>query len=152
MKHQSDGESRTSNILITSLGQEKNMCSSGYPTYPKFAPHTLNIFSKLRSWKRIAILLFSSNFRIWKKNMYQNNHLKQKSKFLCIQSLVLEVKGLKQGYILKIDPFISDLSYLIHFQAGLNIPRKKVFKKNSILQTYPYFFSGCNLNHTYFFI
>ena len=34
----------------------------------------------------------------------------------------------------KIDPFISDsvLSYLIHFQAGLNIPRKKI----SILRTY----------------
>ena len=25
----------------------------------------------------------------------------------------------------KIDPFISVLSYLIHFQVGLNIPRKK---------------------------
>ena len=38
----------------------------------------------------------------------------------------LEVKGLKQGHIFKfkIDPFISVLSYLIHFQAGLNIPRK----------------------------
>ena len=29
----------------------------------------------------------------------------------------------------KIDPFISGLSYLTHFQAGLNIPREKVFKK-----------------------
>ena len=36
----------------------------------------------------------------------------------------------------------------MHFQAGLNIPRKKDLKKNP---TYlPYFFSGCNLNHTYF--
>ena len=44
--------------------------------------------------------------------MYQNDHLKQKSKYLCIQSLVLEVKGLKQGYISsKIDPFISVLYY-----------------------------------------
>ena len=34
----------------------------------------------------------------------------------------------------KIDHFISVLSYLIHFQAGLNIPRKKVSKKkNNIL-------------------
>ena len=52
-----------------------------------------------------------------------------KSKFLCIQSLVLEVKGLKQGYIFKLEPFISVLSNLIHFQVGLNIPRNKVFTK-----------------------
>ena len=38
-------------------------------------------------------------FRIWRENTYQNDHLKQESKFLCIQSLVLGVKGLKQGYI-----------------------------------------------------
>ena len=52
--------------------------------------------------------------------MHQNNHLKRKS-FLCIQSLVLEVKGL----IFKIDSSISVLSYLIYFLA-----KKKVFKKN----------------------
>ena len=64
------------------------------------------------------------------KNTYQNDHLKQKSsKFLCIQSLVIEVKGLKQIISSNTDPFISVLSYLIHFQAGLNIPRKKVKKK-----------------------
>ena len=57
--------------------------------------------------------------------MYQKDHLKRKSKFLRIHSLVLEVKGLKQGYIFKVDPFISVLSYLVHFQADLNIPRKK---------------------------
>ena len=60
--------------------------------------------------------------------MHQNNHLKQKS-LLCIQSLVLEVKGLIQVYIYKIDPSISVLSYLIYFLAGLNIPRKKFSKK-----------------------
>ena len=102
------------------------MCGSGYPTYPKFLPLMLNFFSKFGSWKRIAeqnnfVLLFSSNFRIWRKNTYQNGHLKWKSKFLCIQSLVLEVKGLKQGYI---------FSFVIfHIQAGLNIARKKVFKE-----------------------
>ena len=57
-----------------------------------------------------------------------------------IQYLVLEVKGLKQCYIFKLDPFKSVLSDLIHFQAGLNIPRKKVSQKNSILATNPYFF------------
>ena len=36
--------------------------------------------------------------------MYQNGHLKLKSKFLCIQSLVLEVKGLKQDHIFKNRP------------------------------------------------
>ena len=54
-----------------------------------------------------------------------------------IQYLVLEVKGLKQGYIFKLNPFKSVLSDLLHFQAGLNIPRKKVFQKNSILPTNP---------------
>ena len=35
-----------------------------------------------------------------------------------------------RGYIVKKDPFISVLSYIIHFKAGLNIPRKKnVFQK-----------------------
>ena len=43
----------------------------------------------------------------------KNDHLKKKSKFLCIQSLVLEVKGLKQKvYIFKNRSFISVLSYL----------------------------------------
>ena len=35
------------------------------------------------------------------------------------------------------------MSFLMHFQAGLNIPRRKVFKKkkkNSILSNYPIFF------------
>ena len=42
----------------------------------------------------------------------------KKSKFLCIRSLVLEVKGLKQGYICKKTQktFISVLSYLIYFK------------------------------------
>ena len=70
-------------------------------------------------------------------------HLKRRSKFLCIQSLILEVKGLKQGCIFKKDPFIQVLSYLIHFQAGLNIPRKKDLK-NGILPAYPKCFTGVN--------
>ena len=75
-------------------------------------------------------------------------YLKQKSKSLCIQSLVLEVKGLKQGYIYKNRLFLSVLSYLLHFQACLNIPRRKV-KKIKIVSYLPtLFFSGCNLNNT----
>ena len=105
-----------------SIRPRKNMCGSGYPTNPKFLPPTLNFFFPPNSevGKKIAeqdnfVLLFSSNFRIWKKNTYQNNHLKRKSKFLYIPSLVLELKGVKQGYLFKKDPFISVLSYLTHF-------------------------------------
>ena len=29
------------------LGQEKNMCGPGYPTYPKFLPPTLNFFLQI---------------------------------------------------------------------------------------------------------
>ena len=44
--------------------------------------------------------------------------------------LVLEVKGLKPGYVFKNIPFyISFVLKIFHFQAGLNIPRKKVMKK-----------------------
>ena len=39
-----------------------------------------------------------------------------------IQSLVLEVKGLKQGYMFKNRPFYISF-VLFNFQAGLNIPR-----------------------------
>ena len=33
--------------MIISLGQEKNMCGSGYPAYPKFLPPTLNFFLQI---------------------------------------------------------------------------------------------------------
>ena len=46
-------------------------------------------------------------------------------------------KIIKRVLSSKIDPFISVLSYVIHFQAGLNIPRKKVKK----IVPYPIFFS-----------
>ena len=78
------------------LGQEKkNMCGSGYPTYPKLLPPTLNFFLQiLKLEENNFVLLFSSNFIIGEKNTYQDGHLKRKSKYLCIQSLDLEVKGL----------------------------------------------------------
>ena len=41
---------------------------------------------------------------------------------------------------------LSVLSYFIHFQADLKIPRKKINKRVT------YFFLGYNLNHTYSFI
>ena len=77
----------------------------------------------------------------------QNDHLKGKSKFLCIQSLVLEVKGFKQGYIFKNRPFyISCVLF--------NTQEKKVFtKKEKKIVSFPtLFFAECYLDHTYFFI
>ena len=49
-----------------------NMRGSGYPTYPKFLPLTLNFFSKFCSWKRIAeqnnfVLLFFQLQKLEKK-------------------------------------------------------------------------------------
>ena len=74
------------------------MCGSGYPTYPYFLPPTLNFFypnSEVGRELQNKLNLPTSEF--WRKNTYQNGHLKWKSKFLCIQSLVLEGRGLKQG-------------------------------------------------------
>ena len=92
-------------------------------------PPTLNFFLqilKLEGWKRKAeqnnfILLFSYNFRICRKNTYQNDHLKWKSKCLYIQSLVLEVRGLKQGYIFKNRPFYIIFVFLAHQSRRLRV-------------------------------
>ena len=132
--------------------KRKKMCGSGYPTFPKFLPPTLIFFSKFWSWKRITeqnnfVLLFSTNFRIWRKNTYQNDDLKWKSKFLCIQSLVLDVKGLKQSSTF----YISFVLFNTFPSRSEYSKTKSSQKKKSILPTYPIFFSGCNLNHTYFF-
>ena len=80
--------------------------------------------------------------------MYQNDHLKWKSKCLCIQSLVLEVKGLEQG------SFFKNRSFYISFVIFNTFPnrseyskKKKSFQKNkfskkSFLPTYPNFVQG----------
>ena len=115
--------SERKHLLYLPLGQEICVVQVIRPTL-NFTP-TLTyflqilklIFSKFSSWKRIS-----------EQNtcMYQKEHLKRKSKFLCIQSLVLEAKGQKKCYILKkIDLNISGLSYLINFEADLNIKKKK---------------------------
>ena len=70
------------------------MCGSGYLTYPKFLPPTLNFFLQILKIILFCYCLPTSEFD---KKIYQNDHLKWKSKFLCIQSLVLEVEVLKQG-------------------------------------------------------
>ena len=122
----------TNGLLYDKAKKKICVVQVSWPTlnfYFLVRPLPWTFFSKVWSWKRITkqnnfVLLFSFNFRIWRKNMHQNNHLKQKS-FLCIQSLVLEVKGL----IFKTDSSIPILSYLIYFLAGLNIPRKKFSKK-----------------------
>ena len=113
--------------LNTAVRQrKKDMCGSSYLTYPKFLPPTQNIVS--------------TNSEV-RRNMYQNDHLKQKSKFQCIQSLVLEVKGLKQGYMFRNRPF-----YVSFVQADLNILRKK----ENLFPTFPNFFQGVTRT-TYFF-
>ena len=71
--------------------------------------------------------------------MYQNNHLKQKSKLLSILSLVLEVKGFKHDYIFKNIPFyISFVSFDI-FPSRSEYSKKESLKKGSNLAT-PNFF------------
>ena len=109
-----------------------------FVVYPKLFSSNSEVGRELQN-KIILFCLPTSEFE--EKNTYQNDHLKWKSKFLCIQSLVLEEKGLKQGYIFKLDPFISVMSYLTHFKAGLNYPPppKKFKKIVSYLPTYPIF-------------
>ena len=67
----------------------------------------------------------------------QSDHLKQKlSKFLCVHSLVLEVKGLKQGYILKNRPFYISFVLFNTFPSRSEHSKKKVFKKKKKYRTY----------------
>ena len=61
------------------------MCGSGYLTYPKYLPPTLNFFLQILKLEEIAeqnnfVLLFSSNFRIRRKIHTKSDHLKQKYK------------------------------------------------------------------------
>ena len=106
------------------------MCGTGYQTYPKFLPPTQNFFSPNsevgREWQ-FCYSLHTSKFG--EKNTYQNYLLKLKSKFLCIQSLVLEIKRLKQGYIFKTRPFYISFVLFSTFPSKRNIPRNIVFKK-----------------------
>ena len=48
---------------------------------------------------------------------------------------------LKQSYIFKNRPFYISF-VLLHFQAGLNIPKKIEIKIVSYLSTHPIFFQG----------
>ena len=117
--------------------QEKNMCGSGYPIYPKFLSPTLNFFLQILKLKRIAeqnhfVLLLFSNFRIWRKNTYQSDHLKGNSKSLCIQSLILEIKGLKQGYVFEKNrpsPFYISFVIFNTFLSRSEYSLKKGFQK-----------------------
>ena len=68
-------------IMFKMIGPRKTYTSgSGCPTYLNFLSPSLNFFfSQFRSLKRIS-----------EQNMYQNDHLKKKFEFLCIQTLVLK--------------------------------------------------------------
>ena len=74
------------------------MFCSDYPTFPKVIPPTINFFLqtlKLEENSRTKSFCSAILFQLQnlEKNTYQNDHLKWK----CIQSLVLEVEGLKQS-------------------------------------------------------
>ena len=61
--------------------------------------------------------------------------------FPCIQSLVLEVNSLKQGCIFKNRPFYISFILFNTFPSRSEYSKKETFKKNSILPSYPIFFS-----------
>ena len=120
------------------------MCGSGYLTYPKFLPPTLYFFSpnsEVGREQQNKIILFchsipTSEFE-GKKNTYQNDNLKWK--FLRIQSLVLEVKGLNKVISSNIDHFISVLSYFISSRSEYSTKNSFQKIKISILPSYPNF-------------
>ena len=124
------------------LGQEKNMCGSGYPTYPKLLPPTLNFLltiMKLEKNSRLILFCYSlPTSEFGEKYTYQSDHLKRKSKFLCIQSL--EVKGLKQGYFFKNRHLYISFFLFNTFSSRYEYSKKKL--KNSFLPSYSYFFQG----------
>ena len=62
--------------------------------------------------------------------MYQNAHLKWKTQFLCIHSLVLEIEG----------HFYISFDLLKTFQNRFIHLKKKFSKKKSCLPTYPNIF------------
>ena len=86
--------------------------------------------------------------------MYQNDRLKWKSKFLCIQSLILEVKGLKQGYIFKNRPFYISFVLFNTFPSRSEYSKKKSLKKKKIVSYLPtlIFFQGVTRTTHIFFI
>ena len=120
---------------ISLLGQEKNMCGSGYPTYPYFLAPTLNLFLpilKLKGNSRTKYFWSAFPFHLQnlaKKIYISKYHLKWKS-FLCIQSLILEMKGLQQGYIFKTRPFYISfvLFHLPSSAPSLDWPSKNIHK------------------------
>ena len=77
------------------------MCGSGYPTYPNFLPPNLNFLSPnsevgREKWDKIILFCYSlPTSEFGEKYIYQNDHLTWKSKLICIESLVLSVKGFK---------------------------------------------------------
>ena len=110
--------------------RQKQICMNDL----KFLPPTLNFFLQILNWKRIS-----------EQIMYQNDHLKWKSKFLYIGS-----KSTKTVISWKIDHFMSVLSYIFPSRSENNKKKFEKKKKNSYRPTL--FFSGCNLNNTYFYL
>ena len=71
------------------------MCGSGYPTYPKFLPPTLNFFLQILKLKENSrTKLFCSAILFHLQNLEKKIHSK-----------ITIWNGLKQGYIFKNRPF-----------------------------------------------
>ena len=81
--------------------KKKNMRGSGYPTYSKFLPPTLNFFLQiLKLGEKTRTKLFCSAI-LFKLQIFEK-------KYIWKNVYALEVKGLKQGYrryIFKNKPF-----------------------------------------------
>ena len=129
------------------------MCGSGYTTYPNFLPPTLNIFSP-----------FWSNFSSEKENRRQGSPLTEfffdmnpnalrKAKIVYNFGLSECNRVKRKTVVLSKDRNVIFLHYFLIFKlskVGKCILRKKVFKKKKVSYLPTLFFSGCNLNHTYF--
>ena len=68
------------------------MCGSGTRSTLNLTPPPLNFFFIFWSWKKTAeqnnfVLLSNPTSEFGEKKTYQKDHLRRKSKFLCIQSL-----------------------------------------------------------------
>ena len=86
------------NASTINLRPRKKICVAQV-TQPTliFTPYSKLFYPNSVVGRELQNKLNLPTLEIWRKNTYQNGHPKWKSKFLCIQSLVLEGRGLKQG-------------------------------------------------------
>ena len=139
----------------------KNMCGSGYPTYPNFLSPTLNFFlhfgqtvhlkKKMKGKACILKVFFIFDMNptalrkakiVYKFSLSECNRVKRKKAVFC------------RGH--EDNTFCNIFLFFLLSKVGIYILMKKVkiiiiiIIIISFLPTY-LIFSGCNLNHTYFF-